>query len=153
MTYGSAYVARVAMGSNDTHTVRAIREAEAYNGPSLILAYSHCIAHGYDLRFGMEQQKNAVLSGHWPLFRYHPDRVLTGENPFQLDSKAPSIGLDKYVYNETRYKMLARSAPEVAKELLQLGEQDVARRWQMYEYLASMPGAATAGEPAQGGTE
>jgi pyruvate-ferredoxin/flavodoxin oxidoreductase len=153
MTYGSAYVARVAMGSNDTHTVRAIREAEAYNGPSLILAYSHCIAHGYDLRFGMEQQKNAVLSGHWPLFRYHPDRVLTGENPFQLDSKAPSIGLDKYVYNETRYKMLARSAPEVAKELLHLGEQDVARRWQMYEYLASMPGAATAGEPAQGGTE
>ncbi|MBI1319702.1 MAG: pyruvate:ferredoxin (flavodoxin) oxidoreductase [Candidatus Hydrogenedens sp.] len=153
MTYGSAYVARVAMGSNDTHTVRALREAEAYDGPSIVIAYSHCIAHGYDLRFGMEQQKNAVLSGHWPLFRYNPERAAAGENPFQLDSKAPSLPLEKYIYNETRYKMLARSAPEVAKELLHLGEQDVAHRWQMYEYMASMPGAATAAEPAQGGAE
>ncbi|MFM1920782.1 MAG: hypothetical protein RLZZ303_2416 [Candidatus Hydrogenedentota bacterium] len=141
VTYGSAYVARVALGADDTHVLRVFREAEAYDGPSLIIAYSHCIAHGYDLRHGLEQQKLAVQSGHWPLFRYNPDRALAGENPFQLDCKPPSVPLDRYIYNETRYKMLARSAPDAARQLLKLGEQDVAKRWALYEYMASKPGA------------
>jgi pyruvate-ferredoxin/flavodoxin oxidoreductase len=139
MTYGSVYVARVAFGANDGHTVKVFREAEAYDGPSLILAYSHCIAHGYDLVHGLEQQKAAVNSGHWPLFRYHPDRARAGQNPMQLDSKAPSLPLAKYVYNETRYTMLAQTQPEAAKELLKLAEEDVAQRWRLYEYLAAQP--------------
>src|SRR5262249_8336379 len=118
MTYGNVYVARVAMGAGDTHTVKAFREAEAYPGPSLIIAYSHCIAHGYDLVHGMEQQKAAVLSGHWPLFRYNPELARQGKNPMQLDSKPPSLPLQKYVYNETRYTMLAQARPEEARELL-----------------------------------
>ena len=112
ISYGSVYVARVAMGGSDTHTVKAFREAEAYHGPSLIIAYSHCIAHGYDMAFGMNQQKSAVLSGYWPLIRYNPELRAEGKNPFQLDSKAPSIPLKQYVYQEARYSMLARSHPE-----------------------------------------
>ncbi len=153
MNYRNAYVARVAMGGNDTQTLRAFREAEAYEGPSLILAYSHCIAHGYNLAFGMDQQKLAVDSGHWPLFRYNPDRTLVGENPFQLDSKAPKVPLDKYIYNETRYKMLVRSAPDTARELLKAAEADVAARWDMYSYMASMPGAKAAEQTAREGEE
>ncbi|GBC78201.1 Pyruvate-flavodoxin oxidoreductase [bacterium HR08] len=139
MTYGTAYVARVAMGANDTHTVKAFLEAEAYNGPSLIIAYCHCIAHGYDLRFGMEQQKAAVLSGYWPLMRFHPDRLKAGKNPLILDSKAPSLPLRQYIYNETRYTMLVHSRPEVARALLELAEKDVLARWRLYEYLANLP--------------
>jgi pyruvate/2-oxoacid:ferredoxin oxidoreductase beta subunit len=104
--YGYVYVARIAMGANDAQTVRAFQEAEAYDGPSLIIAYSHCIAHGFALDTGLEQQKLAVQSGHWPLYRYNPELVVAGNNGFQLDSKEPSIELEKYVYNETRYKML-----------------------------------------------
>jgi pyruvate-ferredoxin/flavodoxin oxidoreductase len=136
MSYGSVYVAKVAMGAGDMHTVKAFLEAEAYNGPSLIIAYSHCIAHGYDLAFGMEQQKAAVNSGHWPLFRYNPDLATEGKNPFQLDSKAPTIALKDYIYNETRYTMLAKSNPEHAKVLLQQAEGDVSTRWKLYEHLA-----------------
>jgi pyruvate-ferredoxin/flavodoxin oxidoreductase len=143
MMYGNVYVARVAMGANDTHTVKAIREAEAFDGPSLIIAYSHCVAHGYDLRFGMNQQKAAVESGHWPLLRYDPSLVLQGKNPMQLDSKAPKIPLKAYIYNETRYTMLAHSKPELAAKLLVEAEHDVALRWQMYDYLANMPGHQT----------
>jgi pyruvate-ferredoxin/flavodoxin oxidoreductase len=143
MTYGNVYVARVAMGAADAHTVRAFREAESYDGPSLIIAYSHCIAHGYDLVHGMEQQKAAVLSGHWPLFRYDPDLARQGKNPLQLDSKPPSLPLKKYVYNETRYTMLAQSQPEVARELLEQAEADVARRWRMYEHLAAQSANGT----------
>jgi len=139
MTYGTAYVARIAMGANDTQTVKAFLEAEAYPGPSLIIAYSHCIAHGYDLRFGMEQQKAAVLSGYWPLMRYHPDRLKEGKNPLILDSKAPSLPLRQYVYNETRYTMLVHSRPEVARALLELAERDVRARWRFYEHLANLP--------------
>jgi pyruvate-ferredoxin/flavodoxin oxidoreductase len=127
------------MGSADVHTVKAFLEAEAYDGPSLIIAYSHCIAHGYDLSFGMEQQKAAVNSGHWPLFRYNPDLVAQGKNPFQLDSRAPSIALKDYIYNETRYTMLAKSNPEHAKALLTLAEGDVASRWKFYEHLSHQP--------------
>jgi len=139
MTYGSAYVARVAMGANDAQTVRAFREAEAFDGPSLIIAYSHCIAHGYDLRHGMDQQKAAVLSGHWPLSRYNPALTREGKNPLQLDSKAPSLPLEKYVYNETRYTMLAHSDPAAAKQLLAEAQDDVLAQWQIYERRAALP--------------
>jgi pyruvate-ferredoxin/flavodoxin oxidoreductase len=132
ISYGSVYVARVAMGGNDTHTVKAFLEAEAYDGPSLIIAYSHCVAHGYDLAFGMEQQKAAVLSGYWPLMRYNPTLRAEGKNPFQLDSRAPSIPLKKYVYQEARYSMLARNDPEEAYRLLELAQGDVDRRWRVY---------------------
>jgi pyruvate-ferredoxin/flavodoxin oxidoreductase len=152
ISYGSVYVARVAMGGNDTHTVKAFLEAEAYNGPSLIIAYSHCIAHGYDMSQGMAQQKAAVLSGYWPLMRYNPELRLEGKNPFQLDSRAPSIPLKQYAYQEARYTMLARSNPEVARELLHLAQQDVDRQWRVYANRAAMPGNAathsSAPEPA-----
>jgi pyruvate-ferredoxin/flavodoxin oxidoreductase len=138
MTYGNVYVAHIALGANDSHTIKAIREAEAYDGPSLVIAYCHCIAHGYNLAMGLEQQKNAVNAGHWPLFRYNPDLTKAGKNPFQLDSKAPSLDLDKYIYNETRYKMLSLSQPELAKQLLTEAQNDVAVRWQLYSYLANM---------------
>jgi len=139
MAYGSVYVARVAMGASDMHTVKAFLEAEAYVGPSLLIAYSHCIAHGYDLVYGMEQQKAAVQSGSWPLLRYNPDLVKAGKNPLQLDSKPPSLLLEKYVYNETRYTMLAHSNPEAAKKLLELAQEDVLSRWRLYEHWAAMP--------------
>ncbi len=138
MTYGNVYVAHVAMGANDAHTVKAFREAEAYNGPALIIAYCHCIAHGYNLAMGLDQQKAAVQSGHWPLFRYNPDLTKEGKNPFQLDSKAPTVALEDYIYNETRYKMLSLSQPELAKRLLKEAQGDVATRWQLYTYLANM---------------
>jgi pyruvate-ferredoxin/flavodoxin oxidoreductase len=147
MTYGGIYIARVAMGASDAQTVRAFREAEAYDGPSLIIAYSHCIAHGFDLRHGMDQQKAAVLSGHWPLFRYNPLLAREGKNPLQLDSKAPSLPLKSYAYNETRYTMLAHSDPAAARRLLELAQNDVATRWRMYEQLAAMP-VTTAEAPA-----
>ncbi|MBM2836635.1 MAG: pyruvate flavodoxin/ferredoxin oxidoreductase domain protein [candidate division NC10 bacterium] len=143
ITYGSAYVAQVAMGGNDSQTIKAFREAEAYEGPSLIIAYSHCIAHGYDMRYGMNQQKAAVLSGHWPLFRYNPDLLKEGKHPLELDSKAPSLPLKKYAYNETRYTMLAHSDPGRAKELLALAQEDVLARWRFYEHLAAMPVSGT----------
>jgi pyruvate-ferredoxin/flavodoxin oxidoreductase len=139
MSYGNVYVAAVAMGSSDMHTLKAFLEAEAYDGPSLIIAYSHCIAHGYDLVHGLDQQKAAVLSGYWPLYRYNPDLVKLGKNPFQLDSKPPALPLEKYIYNETRYTMLKHSDPQAAKLLLQLAEGDVRNRWRVYENLAAMP--------------
>jgi pyruvate-ferredoxin/flavodoxin oxidoreductase len=142
LSYGNVYVARVAMGGGDTHTVKAFLEAEAYDGPSLIIAYSHCIAHGYDMVFGMNQQKAAVLSGYWPLMRYNPALNLEGKNPFQLDSKAPSISLKDYVYQEARYTILARSNPEVAAELLHEAQEDVQRRWSIYDSRATTPASA-----------
>jgi len=120
--------------------VKAMREAEAYEGPSLILAYSHCIAHGYNLQYGMEQQKAAVSSGHWPLFRFNPDLQLEGKNPFQLDSKPPSLPLQKYIYNETRYKMLVQAAPDTAATLLAQAQDELTRRWNLYQSLAALPG-------------
>jgi pyruvate-ferredoxin/flavodoxin oxidoreductase len=146
ITYGNVYVARVAMGANNAQTIKAFLEAEAYHGPSLIIAYSHCIAHGYDLGHGMDQQKAAVQSGCWPLLRYNPDLVKEGKNPFQLDSKAPSLPLEQYIYNETRYTMLVHSNPQAAKQLLQEAEQDVRDRWQLYDYLAHLPRGAAVKE-------
>ena len=142
ISYGSVYVARVAMGGSDTHTVKAFLEAEAYDGPSLIIAYSHCIAHGYDMAFGLEQQKAAVNSGYWPLMRYNPALRLEGKNPFLLDSKAPQIPLKQYTSQEARYTMLARSNPEVAKDLLKLAQDDVDRQWRVYSSRAAMAGTA-----------
>ncbi|MGC9198812.1 MAG: pyruvate:ferredoxin (flavodoxin) oxidoreductase [Acidobacteriaceae bacterium] len=140
VSYGNVYVAQVAMGSNDTQVVKAFQEAEAHDGPSLIIAYSSCIAHGYDLVHSLEQQKLAVQSGYWPLIRYNPALIETGNNPFQLDSKAPSVRLKEYAYREARYTMLARSNPDLAAKLLEEAQGDVERVWRIYSARATMPG-------------
>jgi len=147
MNYGTAYVAKIAMGGSDSHTIKAFIEAESYDGPSIIIAYSHCIAHGYDMVHGMDQQKAAVQSGYWPLFRYDPRLSTQGKNPFQLDSRPPTIKLKDYVYNETRYTMLAKSNPDEAHRLLDLAQQDVLSRWKIYENMVNMP--VTAAPAAQ----
>jgi pyruvate-ferredoxin/flavodoxin oxidoreductase len=148
MSYGDVYVARIAMGGGDTQTVKAFLEAEAFKGPSLLLAFSHCIAHGYDLMHGMEQQKAAVQTGYWPLLRYNPELIHQGKNPLQLDSRPPSLPLEKYMYNETRFTILNNSHPDVAKELLQLAQEDVNHRWKLYEDLAKAP-VQEDGKPAE----
>jgi pyruvate-ferredoxin/flavodoxin oxidoreductase len=140
VSYGSVYVAQVALGGNDSHVVKAFQEAEAHDGPSIIIAYSSCIAHGYDLVHGLEQQKLAVQSGYWPLMRYNPALRQEGKNPFQLDSKAPSIRLKEFAYREARYTMLARGNPERAAELLTEAQDDVERQWRVYSARAGMPG-------------
>ncbi|MGO9438300.1 MAG: pyruvate:ferredoxin (flavodoxin) oxidoreductase [Terracidiphilus sp.] len=140
VSYGYVYVAQVALGGNDTHVIKAFQEAEAHEGPSIIIAYSSCIAHGYDLVHGLEQQKLAVQSGYWPLMRYNPALRAEGKNPFQLDSKAPSIRLKEYAYREARYTMLARGNPELASTLLKEAQDDVERQWRVYSARAAMPG-------------
>ncbi|HKU76245.1 MAG TPA: pyruvate:ferredoxin (flavodoxin) oxidoreductase [Pyrinomonadaceae bacterium] len=134
--YGDVYIAQVAMGANDTHTIKAFLEAEAHPGPSLIIAYSQCIAHGIDMTKGMHQQKLAVDSGHWPLYRYNPRLVEENKNPFQLDSSDPKIPLQDYIYTEGRYRMLQQSEPAVAKFLLGQAQKAVSRRWQQYKNLS-----------------
>ncbi|MCI0695954.1 pyruvate:ferredoxin (flavodoxin) oxidoreductase [candidate division KSB1 bacterium] len=141
MSYGNVYVARVAMGANDTQTVQAFIEAEQYDGPSLIVAYSHCIAHGINMTKGMEQQKLAVNSGYWPLLRYNPMQADEGKSPLHLDSRAPAIPVKEYMYRETRFKMLTKSKPAEAERLLQLAQQDVQQRWRTYEHLAAFSAA------------
>jgi len=141
MTYSTVYVAHVAMGASDTQTVKAFVEAEAYDGPALIVAYSHCIAHGYDMVHGLEQQKAAVQSAYWPLFRYNPALAAVGGNPFQLDSRPPTVSLEKYTSQEGRYAMLARSSPETAAVLLAEEQHDVDLRWRLYEHWASLRGS------------
>lgn len=137
MTYGTIYVASVAMGSRPEHTLRAFLEAESYEGPSLIIAYSHCIAHGIDMARGMDQQALAVDSGRWLLYRYDPRRLDQGENPLILDSRAPKRSLEEAMYSENRFKMLLRSKPAAAKQLLQEAQINVASRHHLYEYLAA----------------
>lgn len=139
MTYGTIYVACVAIGANENQAIKAFIEAEAYQGPSLIIAYSHCIAHGYELSHGMDQQKKAVLSGYWPLIRYNPGLRKQGKNPLQLDSGRPSLTLEDYINNEARYRMLMRTDSSAAKKLLELARQDILARWHFYEYLSTMP--------------
>ncbi|PKL89690.1 MAG: pyruvate:ferredoxin (flavodoxin) oxidoreductase [Ignavibacteriae bacterium HGW-Ignavibacteriae-2] len=136
MNYGNVYVAQIAMGSNDTQTLKAFLEAEAFEGPSIILAYSHCIAHGINMAKGMENQKLAVDSGYWPLFRFNPENLLEGKNPLKIDSKAPKIKLEEYTYKETRYKMLTKSNPEGAKELLKQAQAHLLKKWKLYEQMA-----------------
>ncbi len=138
MRYGNVYVAQIAMGANDTHTVKAFLEAEAHHGPSLIIAYSQCIAHGIDMAKGMHQQKLAVESGHWPLYRFDPKLAVEGKNPFQLDSHDPKIPLQDYIYTEGRYRMLRQSDPEAAKFLLEQAQQSVDHRWRQYRQMAEM---------------
>jgi pyruvate-ferredoxin/flavodoxin oxidoreductase len=138
MSYGNVYVARIAMGANPNQAVKAFMEAEAYNGPSLVLAYAHCIAHGYDISEGYEHQKKAVTSGHWPLYRYNPDMVAQAQNPLQLDSKEPTTDLAEYRNSETRYKALRQIDPEAATKLLEMAQQDVKFRWRMLQGLAGI---------------
>jgi pyruvate-ferredoxin/flavodoxin oxidoreductase len=138
MAYGSAYVGRVAMGANDAHTVKTFLEAEAYEGTSIIIAYSHCIAHGIPMHKGLEQQKKAVDSGHWILMRYNPSLAAEGKNPLTLDSKSPSIALSDYIYQETRYQELQKSNPQEAALLLAEEERELKLRWRYYQHLAAM---------------
>jgi pyruvate-ferredoxin/flavodoxin oxidoreductase len=137
MTYGNVYVASVAMGAKDEHTLKAFLEAEAYDGPSIIIAYSHCIAHGIDMTTAMTDQKVAVDSGQWLLYRYNPERTGAGENFLVLDSRAPTRKVQDYLLQQTRFKMLTKSKPEDAKRLWKLAQQDVENRYRMYEYMAS----------------
>jgi pyruvate-ferredoxin/flavodoxin oxidoreductase len=139
MSYGSVYVARVAFGANRLQTIRAFSEADEYNGPALIIAYSHCINHGYDLRKGISQQKLAVESGAWPLFRYNPKLRAEGKNPLILDSKEPTADIGEYMYNEIRFRALKQSGPERAAELLDVARRDAKERYAFYKYLADRP--------------
>lgn len=136
MTYGNVYVASISLGANPAHAIKTIKEAESYPGTSLILAYSHCIAHGINMRYGMKQQELAVKSGYWPLYRYNPELAENGKNPFQLDSAKPTISLEEYARNENRFAILFRNDPERAKHLMKLAQEDVDKRWRMYEKLA-----------------
>ncbi len=137
MMYGHVYVARIAMGANETQTLRAFLEAESYDGPSLIIAYCHCIAHGIDMVKGMDQQRLAVEYGYWPLYRYDPRLKEEGKNPLQLDSKPPKVPLEEYIYNENRYRMLQKSNPAVAAQLLKHAKEAVADQWNILERLAA----------------
>lgn len=138
MTYGYIYVAKVAMGANDAQVLKAMLEAEAHDGPSLIIAYSHCINHGINMRNGLAQQKKAVESGHWPLFRYDPKKIEAGENPLTMDSKKPTISIAEYAYNENRYKMLLKADEERAERLMKAAETEAERRWLLYSQLAEI---------------
>jgi pyruvate-ferredoxin/flavodoxin oxidoreductase len=135
MTYGYVYVAQISL-ANLNHAIKAIKEAEAYDGPSLILCYSHCIAHGYPLTIGLDQQKKAVESGYWPLYRYNPAARKEGKNPFTLDSQAPKIPLKDYICKEARYRVLFRNHADIAETLLKEHEAEVKRRWSIYENMA-----------------
>ena len=155
MTYGNVYVASVAMGAKDEHTLKAFLEAEAYDGPSIIIAYSHCIAHGIDMTTAMTDQKVAVESGQWLLYRYNPERAVAGENPLALDSRAPTRKVQEYLLQQTRFKMLTKSKPEDAERLWKLAQQDVENRYRMYEYMASRktePPAAAGGSTGKDAT-
>ena len=125
------------MGARDEHTLRAFIEAEAYDGPSLIIAYSHCIAHGINMTTAMSHQKELVESGRWRLYRYNPNLKQEGKNPLQLDMRSPKKPVSQSLYAENRFKMLTKSKPDAAKQLLKEAQQDVNTRWQMYEYLAA----------------
>jgi len=138
MTYGTIYVAQVAMGASDNQCVKAFVEAESYPGPSLVIAYSHCIAHGINMTTGFDQQKAAVACGAWPLYRYDPRLAEQDKNPLQIDSKEPSIPFAEYAYNENRYRMLSKSDPDAAKRLGALAAKDFRARWHVYQQIAAM---------------
>src|SRR5262249_21983251 len=138
MAYGRVYVARIAFGAKDLQTVKAFVEAESFPGPSLLLAYSHCIAHGYDMKHGAEQQKRAVESGHWPLFRYDPRRLASGESPLQLDSAPPKGDLGQYMRQETRYRWVESQDPERFQRLLDAAREEARRRYALYEHIAAL---------------
>ncbi len=151
VAYGNVYVAQIAMGASAQQTMDAFLEAEAYDGPSLIIAYSHCIAHGINMRFGMRQQKLAVECGHWPLYRFKPAAPTRERQEFVLDSQPPSIALKTYAYNEIRYKMLSYTNPGEAKRLLGLAQEDIHQRWRVYSNLADRwPATARRGQGEAG---
>jgi pyruvate-ferredoxin/flavodoxin oxidoreductase len=139
MTYGNIYVASIAMGASDEQALKAFLEAEAYDGPALIIAYSHCIAHGIEMSGGMQNQRAAVASGQWLLYRYNPDLEERGENPLTLDSHGPKIPVEQYMAMENRFKMLGKSNPEAAKQLIAEAQEDINARWAYYSYLAARP--------------
>jgi pyruvate-ferredoxin/flavodoxin oxidoreductase len=139
MSYGNVYVASVAMGAKDEHTLKTFLEAEAYDGPSLIIAYSHCIAHGINMTTAMSEQKLAVESGQWLLYRYNPGRALIGENPLSLDSRTPTRKVKEFLEQQMRFKMLTMSKPEDAKSLWNQSQHDAEIRFALYEYLAQRP--------------
>jgi pyruvate-ferredoxin/flavodoxin oxidoreductase len=138
MSYGNVYVAQVAVGSSHNQTVKAFVEAEKYNGPSLIIAYSHCIAHGIDMSHGLDQEDMAVKSGHWLLYRYNPELLHQGKNPLQLDSKEPTIPFAQYAFSENRYRTLLAKDEARAKHLVAEGQKDCDKRWNLYRQLAGM---------------
>ena len=138
MSYGHVYVARVAFGGKINQTVEALREAESYPGPSLIIAYSHCIAHGYDLSCGLRQQELAVKSGVWPLYRFDPRRIAQGEPPLQLDSAPPTIRAGEYMRNEGRFRQVERRDPERFRRLSAAAEREAAQRFAVYQQLAGL---------------
>ncbi|NLI03143.1 MAG: 4Fe-4S dicluster domain-containing protein, partial [Candidatus Fermentibacter daniensis] len=138
MTYQNIYVAKIAMGANYAQAVRALVEAESYDGPSIVIAYSHCINQGIDMRTGLDHHKLAVNSGYWPLLRFDPRRIEEGQNPLQLDSKAPSIDFSEFAYKETRFRSLVDSDPARAAELMEMARAEVARRFKIYEQMAAM---------------
>jgi pyruvate-ferredoxin/flavodoxin oxidoreductase len=138
VAYGSVYVAQISMGSNAGHTIKAIREAESYPGVSLIIAYSHCIAHGVNMTTAMTHQKDAVQSGFWPLFRYDPRQAREGGQPFRLDSRKPKIPFKDYAMQEARFAMLARTNPEHAESLFELAQRDIDDQWHYYEQMAGV---------------
>jgi pyruvate-ferredoxin/flavodoxin oxidoreductase len=135
--YGDVYVAQVSMGGNDVQVAKALLEADAWPGTSLVIAYSTCIAHGIDMEKSMSHQKDAVKSGYWPLYRFHPSEVADGQ-PFKLDSGKPSMPVSEFVAGESRFAILARTHPDRARELAELAQQDVDERWRYYEQLAAM---------------
>jgi pyruvate-ferredoxin/flavodoxin oxidoreductase len=149
MTYGNVYVASVAIGAKDEHTLKAFLEAEAYDGPSVIIAYSSCIAHGIDMTTSISDQKVAVESGQWLLYRYNPEKAAIGENPLALDSRAPSRKVQDYLLQQTRFKMLTKSKPEDAERLWKAAQEDVEKRFHMYEYLAARKAEPAAVAPRE----
>ena len=146
IAYGNVYVAQTALGANPQQTLQAFREAEAYEGTSIILAYSHCIAHGFDLRQGLSQQDKAVASGYWPLLRYDPALRDVGGAPFQLDSPRPTLPFKDYAYNELRYSALAASRPEEAAALLAEAQKLVRDKYQSYAEFSQMAGGPDASQ-------
>ena len=138
MTYGNIYVARIALGANPNQAVKAFVEAESYDGPSLVLAYTHCIAHGINMSMGLEEQKKAVACGHWPLYRFDPRRTEKGENPLQLDSKEPTLSYEEYAYGENRFRRLKQSDPDRAARLMAQASEDAASRYALYQKLAAL---------------
>jgi pyruvate-ferredoxin/flavodoxin oxidoreductase len=149
MTYGNIYVASVAMGAKDEHTLKAFLEAEAYDGPALIIAYSHCIAHGINMTTGLQNQKAAVHSGQWLLYRFNPERKKKGENPLQVDSQNPRLKVQDYMNLENRFRMLTKSHPDHAREFFKQAQADADARWHFYQRLAASPPAGTgSGETA-----
>jgi pyruvate-ferredoxin/flavodoxin oxidoreductase len=147
-TYGNIYVAQIAFGANPAQAVKAFLEAEAYDGPSLVVAYSTCTGHGIDMSKGIESQKKAVACGHWPLYRYNPNLRAQGKNPLVIDSKEPSLPVAEYIYSENRYRMLRTANPDLAARLLQRTEEDVKRRWEFLKHVAMRSFRPSEGTPS-----